>query len=554
MSDIQAQKSGEVSPAASSPQAAQASQAVPEVKPVAKKRNPILIGALVVGAIAGGVWAFSNWSFGKSHASTEDAYLTGHVVAIAPQVNGAISNIFVKENQEVKAGDILAELDASTYQADVKQAEANLAVAKATASGASSSSDVTSAAGDAQLEMARGGVSQMTSMISGAESDVRRARAALMGVQSNQRTARASIQGAKAGLQGAESTEKRAQDAVSSVRAQLNSAKLAVRAAESNAQAMQANVATAQANSDKASKDEIRYAALFKQDAISAQQLDSANAALTSAQTSVQALKEQQSAATEQVGQARQVVVQREAELKGAQEQVVSAKAAVLQAKAQLTMAQESISSTQAAIMQSEAQLSMAREGVSQAKAKETQAEGQLAQAKTAPRQLDVSHSSANTALAKVAQAESALENSRIALKRTKLYAPVAGVVSKKSAEIGMQLTIGQTIMALVPKEHWVIANFKETQMTDVRVGQRAEVEVDTLPGHKFTGRIQSLAAATGATFSLIPPDNATGNFTKVVQRVPVKILFDEKQENLDSLRSGLSAVVVVETKNSEAK
>jgi membrane fusion protein, multidrug efflux system len=104
--------------------------------------------------------------------------------------------------------------------------------------------------------------------------------------------------------------------------------------------------------------------------------------------------------------------------------------------------------------------------------------------------------------------------------------------------------------MAILPSQDvWVVANFKETQMKNVHPGQKVVIEADTLPGRRFTGHVESLAAGTGATFALLPPDNATGNFTKVVQRVPVKILFDPGQKDRDRLRAGLSVVATIETR-----
>src|SRR5262249_21514627 len=108
----------------------------------------------------------------------------------------------------------------------------------------------------------------------------------------------------------------------------------------------------------------------------------------------------------------------------------------------------------------------------------------------------------------------------------------------------------GQALMAVIPRaDPWVVANFKETQLKNVHPGQKVEVVVDTFPGHRFIGHVESLAAGTGATFALLPPDNATGNFTKVVQRVPVKILFDPKQKDVERLRAGLSVIATIETR-----
>ena len=125
--------------------------------------------------------------------------------------------------------------------------------------------------------------------------------------------------------------------------------------------------------------------------------------------------------------------------------------------------------------------------------------------------------------------------------------APARGVVSRKSVNPGQVVQPGQPLMALVHADDvWVTANFKETQLTDMRAGQRVVVEVDAYPGRRFEGKVDSIAAATGARFSLFPPENATGNFVKVVQRVPVKIVLDSGQDPDHLLRPGMSVTPTV--------
>jgi membrane fusion protein (multidrug efflux system) len=132
----------------------------------------------------------------------------------------------------------------------------------------------------------------------------------------------------------------------------------------------------------------------------------------------------------------------------------------------------------------------------------------------------------------------------------TKIYAPVDGFVSKKSVEIGNQVQAGQPLLAIVPLEGtWVTANYKETQLERVRPGQKVYIKVDTYPGKTFTGKVDSVMAGTGSAFSLFPPENATGNFVKVVQRVPVKIVLDQGTDPEHALRVGLSVVPTIITK-----
>jgi membrane fusion protein (multidrug efflux system) len=126
--------------------------------------------------------------------------------------------------------------------------------------------------------------------------------------------------------------------------------------------------------------------------------------------------------------------------------------------------------------------------------------------------------------------------------------APTDGVVSKRSVEVGQVVQVGQPLLAIVPlHEVWVLANFKETQLARVRPGMKVEVQVDSYPGRTFTGFVDSISAGTGSRFSLLPPENATGNWVKVVQRVPVKILLDQREAgNPQPLRAGMSAVVTI--------
>jgi membrane fusion protein (multidrug efflux system) len=153
---------------------------------------------------------------------------------------------------------------------------------------------------------------------------------------------------------------------------------------------------------------------------------------------------------------------------------------------------------------------------------------GQRTQARTTPRQVAISRATEATAIAKIAQARAALNAATINLNYTRIYAPVSGLVNKKTVEPGNLVAAGTPLLAVVPDtDTWVLANLKETQLRGVEPGRAAEVEVDADSGRAFHGHVDSLAAATGATFALLPADNASGNFTKVVQRVPVKIVLD---------------------------
>lgn len=222
----------------------------------------------------------------------------------------------------------------------------------------------------------------------------------------------------------------------------------------------------------------------------------------------------------------------------------------ITQAKAQLDASREQANAAKSGILQSQAQQVVALQGVRSATAKRRQAIGQLDQAGTMTSQVAISQSAKAQALAKVDQAQAALDDANLKLSYTHIFAPGDGVVGKKSIEIGNQVQIGSPLMTIVGKKDlWVSANFKETQLNDINPGELADVKVDAFSGRIFHGHVDSISKATGSTFALLPADNATGNFTKVVQRIPVKIVLDPNQPDLDKLRSGLSVVAIITTK-----
>jgi membrane fusion protein, multidrug efflux system len=165
-----------------------------------------------------------------------------------------------------------------------------------------------------------------------------------------------------------------------------------------------------------------------------------------------------------------------------------------------------------------------------------------VAQVKAAEEQLRNAESQKLTQASTIRQKEAAADMAELNTQYTKIYAPADGYVTKKSVQLGNQIQAGQPLMAVVGlQDIWVTANFKETQMTNIRPGQRVEIEVDSYPGRTFTGRVDSIMAGTGVTFSLFPPENATGNYVKVVQRIPVKIVFDQGTDTQHVLRIGMS-------------
>jgi membrane fusion protein (multidrug efflux system) len=267
--------------------------------------------------------------------------------------------------------------------------------------------------------------------------------------------------------------------------ADVRNAQAAVAGAEKQQQASEARVAEAEANEVKAQTDLQRYAQLVAKLEISQQQYDYA---------------------------------------------VAAAKA------------------TEAVLAAARAAAVAAREEVTQAHAHLAERQAQLHAAQTAPQQVAVSRSRAASAQAAVKTAQAAVEQARLNLAYTRIVAPVDGIVGQKSVEVGENIQPGQALMAVVPiNDLYVTANFKETQLRNMRPGQPATIHVDAY-GRDYRGHVLNIAGATGERFSLLPPENASGNYVKVIQRVPVRIVFDPGQ-NTQILRPGMSVEPTVITK-----
>lgn len=206
-----------------------------------------------------------------------------------------------------------------------------------------------------------------------------------------------------------------------------------------------------------------------------------------------------------------------------------------------------SVDTARAQIVEAEAAIRMSESRLTQSNAGEQQARAGLRSAQTGPEQVTAMRARAASAQARVEQAKATLAQAELNLQYATLKAPARGVVSKKSVNVGQVIQPGQALMVLVLTDDvWVTANFKETQLSDMRPGQTVTISVDAYGGRTFQGKVESIAAATGARFSLFPPENATGNFVKVVQRVPVKIVLDQGQDPDHLLRPGMSVTPTV--------
>ena len=268
-------------------------------------------------------------------------------------------------------------------------------------------------------------------------------------------------------------------------------------------------------------------------------ELDAARARLTTAQARVREAEATAAKAARDVERLRGLLAKDEV----SQQQFDTLVAAADAQKAGLDSARSQVAEADAGIRVAESKVLQARAGADQAHA-------ELRTAETAPQQVSMIKARAAAADARVQQERANLAQAELNLQYATVKAPARGVISKKSLNPGQVVQPGQPLLALVQLDDvWVTANFKETQLKDVRAGQRATVKVDALGGRSFNGKVDSIAGATGARFSLLPPENATGNFVKIVQRVPVKIVLDAGQDPEHLLRPGLSVTPTVYTK-----
>jgi membrane fusion protein (multidrug efflux system) len=265
---------------------------------------------------------------------------------------------------------------------------------------------------------------------------------------------------------------------VSATEADVNSARAGIQVAQQQFQAAKAQLQEAEANNVKAQNDLARYKQLVDKQEISQQQYDQAVAASKASAATVEAARATADAAQQQV---------------------------------------------------------------TQAQGKLTQAQANWSNANTAPRQMQVIRARAASALAQAQQKKADMDQALLNLQYTKIVAPVSGVVSNRTVEVGQNVAPGQELMKVINLDDvWITANFKETQLRTMKVGQRVTIDVDA-NGKEYKGKVDSIAGASGARFSLLPPENATGNYVKVVQRIPVKIVLDPGLNNDHVLRPGMS-------------
>src|SRR5277367_6142341 len=379
----------------------------------ARRRRNIIIVAAVLVLLVGG---FFLWRYLSSYESTDDAQADVHLYPVSARVSRYVIKVNVDDNQWVKKGTVLVEIDPKDYEVAVAQAQANLASAGATAESLNLTVPITSTTTSSQLKST--------------QSDIVNAQAGIV-------------------------------------------------AANRQLAATHAQTQAAEANDVKAQDDLQRYKLLVDKREVAVQVYDQALAAAKSSTASVEAAHANESAAQQFVEQAESRLVQADA------------------------------------IHQS---------------------------AETGPQQVSSSKSRAIAAIADVEEKRALLEQAQLNLGYTKIVAPVDGEVNK-TVVVGLNVAAGQQLLTVVPLEEvWITANFKETQLRHMRVGQRAEISVDST-GKTLKGHVDSIAGATGPLFSLLPPENATGNYVKIVQRIPVKIVLEAGENSDHQLRPGMNVV-----------
>jgi membrane fusion protein, multidrug efflux system len=390
--------------------------------PEKKRRRSFILFFIVAVLIVGALLYYWHSTF---YEDTDDAQVSGHIIQISARIQGHIINVPVKENQEVAAGTLIAEIDPHDYEVLVAQDEANLEAAEAAYEAAKVNVPVTN--------------TQSFSSLS---------------------SAGANVQGSSAQVRRAMQLLEQAQD----------------------------EVAQAEANNTKSQLDLKRYTPLVEKDVISKQQYDQAVAA----------------ARANEAG-------------------LASAKANVIAAQDQIAVAKQQLAVSQA----------------------------EQRNARSGPQLVAVQKAKADQAAAQVEQARAQLNKAKLNLSYTKIVAPVDGIITTKNVEVGQNVSVGQNMVTLVSlQDLWVTANFKETQLHLMRPNQKVKVHVD-MNGRDYDGVVTQVGGATGSMLSLFPPENATGNYVKVVQRVPVRIDFTKPEQNKDHfLRPGLSAEPTVRVKD----
>ncbi len=472
---------------------------------IKRHTKPVLIGGVVVIIIVG---AAIYWLLGRGKESTDDAQINGHIVMVTARVPGHVRLITVDDTDQVKAGQLLAQLDRSDLVQALNKARADLA---------------------SQIAQTAAASDQVSIVQHTAPSSFLQAAAATEIAVQGEISATTQLVSAEAQVTSAQAAVKAAQDEVKSAQTDFQAASAQVKAAQAEVVIAQADVVAAKSNAQTQSKEAERYRFMLQQGAVSRQQYENMANISTSAQS---ALRSSQSRL-----QAAQVAV----------EQSISHREG---ARALLAMANSRVTSSTATLTQAQSGVRAAKAALQQANFKTQQAKAAEFGTQTVPQQIGASESQRKAAAAKIAQSEAAVRAAELNLSYTSIYASKNGEIVNRNVNLGQYVQPGQALMAIVPhRDVWVTANYKETQIGHMKPGQRADIRVDTYSGKVFRGRVKAVGAASGEKLSLLPPENATGNFVKVVQRIPVRIVFDQSIPKDIVFRPGQNVVVTVYTR-----
>lgn len=505
-----------------------------ETKKAPRYLGPVLGAAALILLL---VFGIPLYNYNRTHQGTDDAYVTGNLVNISPIISGTVSYLNVEEGDTVKKGALIARLENSSELSALRQAQAAFDAASSQVPEAQTSLSLEQQQTDAAIESAQASLTAQQAKTAGAGAQLQQTRG----------TSSSGVVQARAQFETAVATAAQAAAQRDSAIAAVNTQKQAVSAAMHAANAAESAITSAKANAVKADNDANRYARLVAEDAVTQQQYDSAVAAAATANAQAASAQDQYEQAAAQVSQAQSAATQAQETAQAAAQaanaagsQVAAAHANVLTAIAnlnQIGVQQGNLLNNSALVQQAQANLSTAVAG---------------------KQQVDLKRQQIYTAKAQAMQAHAELVNAQVQESDTYLYAPTVGEVVHKAVNVGAAVTPGQTLVTITQAgQVWVTANFKETQLQNVKSGENAEVKVDAYPGITFEGKVDSINEATGSSTALLPPDNATGNFTKVVQRIPVKIVLipdtnkDGKYATADdilSLRQGESVTATIDT------
>lgn len=502
-------------------------------KQAVRKRATVLIGVAIL-ALVGLIYGVNYFLWSRTHVSTDDAYITGNLVNVSPVIGGTLAELTVGDGDHVKKGQLLARIDDAGPKSAFAQAQAAYENAVTQVAQAESNYTYQKAATEAAIARAN----------SALQTNQQKTRAAQAQIGLTAGTTRSQVAQAQSQIRAAQASAAQVTAQIKTAEAALQGSRQAVETADRGVRALEARLSSSQADLNRVSRDEERYRDLLAKEAVTQQQYESVAAQLAAAKSALRALQQQINQSKSQAAQARSSVAQAQANVAAARDAATAAREQIGVAEAGLNLARAN-----------QGQVGVQSANAAATETGNAQAEADIATANAGKTQNELRRQQIQTAKAAVRQAEAALKNAKVTLGDTSIYASTDGIVVRKTVNQGVSLSPGQTILTITQGEGvYVTANFKETQVANVRVGQPVEIRVDAFPGKKFAGVVGSINEATGATTSLLPPDNATGNFTKVVQRLPIKIALvpggagQATADDLNLLRQGISAVATVDT------